>query len=88
MEEKSTQICCISKSKPEPTSISWFKEDKELVSTTNESSLCYQLINVSRNDTGNYTCSSQNEIGNSSQKMAVVILCKNFNLLKDDPHLF
>lgn len=51
----------------------------ELVTTKGESSLCYSKSNVSRYDTGNYTCATQNEIGNASSVTSVVILCKNYS---------
>ncbi|CAC5411926.1 DSCAML1 [Mytilus coruscus] len=60
-------------SNPNPTSISWYKGDNILVSTNSKSSLRYKMSNVSRHDTGNYTCSSQNEIGNASSDISLVI---------------
>ncbi|CAC5424669.1 unnamed protein product [Mytilus coruscus] len=73
VEGETTQLCCTSTSKPKPTSIVLYKEDNELVSTNSRFSLCYKMINVSRNDTGNYTCFSKNEIGNASSEIPLVI---------------
>lgn len=77
VESDIANICCISRSNPKSTLISWHTDDKELVSAFNNSSLCYKISNVSRFDTGNYTCSSQNEIGNASSDMSLIITCKN-----------
>ncbi|CAC5368456.1 unnamed protein product [Mytilus coruscus] len=72
-EGEFAHICCISVSNPKTTSISWHKEDTELVSTFNNSSLCYKMSNVSRHDTGNYVCSYQNEVGDSSSEILLII---------------
>lgn len=77
-EGKPGHLCCSSRSNPKPSSISWFKEDKKIVSSNSESEMCYRMNNVSRHDTGNYTCYSQNKIGNASKEISVVISCKTY----------
>lgn len=60
-------------SSPKPTLISWYKEEKELISEYNKSSLCYTISNVSRYDAGNYTCCSENEIGEASSEILLTV---------------
>lgn len=78
MEGEEPHLCCISKSNPKPTSISWYKKEEKIVSSKSESVVCYTMAGVSRNDTGNYTCSSQNMIGSESSTISIVVSCKNF----------
>ncbi|CAC5368461.1 unnamed protein product [Mytilus coruscus] len=73
VEGETTNICCVAWSNPKLTLISWHKGDKELVSAFNNSLLCYKMSNVSRHDTGNYVCSSQNEIGEAFSETSLII---------------
>ncbi|CAC5417636.1 unnamed protein product [Mytilus coruscus] len=73
VEGEMTHICCMPRSNPKPTSINWYNEEVKLVSNYNASSLCFKISNVSRLDSGNYTCSSKNEIGNASSEIVLII---------------
>ncbi|CAG2201491.1 unnamed protein product [Mytilus edulis] len=77
VEGEFARICCTSVSNPRPTFISWHKENTKLVSTFKNSSLCYKMSNVSRLDTGNYVCSTRNEIGNASSEISLIISSEN-----------
>lgn len=87
MEGEEHHLCCISKSNPKPTTIAWSKEEENIFSSNSESVLCYTMTGVSRNDTGNYTCSSQNEIGNESSTVSIVVSCNNF-IFQNLIHIF
>ncbi|CAC5411923.1 unnamed protein product [Mytilus coruscus] len=73
VEGETAHMCCTSWSNPKPTLISWNKDDKELVSSYHNFSLCYTMSNVSRNDIGNYVCSSKNELGDVSSEISLII---------------
>lgn len=69
---------CTTRSNPEATSISLYKDNKKLRLTTSKSSLRFTMSKVSRYDSGKYRCSAQNEIGNTSSEISIVISCKIF----------
>ncbi|CAC5368458.1 unnamed protein product [Mytilus coruscus] len=77
VEGETVDLYCATRNNHTTTSISWYAGNKKLISTS-ESSLNYKMSNVSRFDTGNYTCSVQNEIGNTSSGISLVISCKTF----------
>ncbi|VDI64121.1 Hypothetical predicted protein [Mytilus galloprovincialis] len=72
-EGETMHLDCTTRSNPKATSISWYQDNKKLRLTTSKSSLRLTMSKVSRYDSGKYRCSAQNEIGNTSSEISIVI---------------
>ena len=82
--QENVTFSCNVTGNPRP-SISW-KKDGNLL-TTNSSHLfqsngtILQIINLTRGDTGNYTCIANNTLGNNSLTEELIVLCKYIQIL-------
>lgn len=68
---------------PQPSFI-WYKNGKEINTTyasTSSHSSQIMLRNISTIDAGNYTCFSQNIVGNvTSKSITIIVYCKFINV--------
>ncbi|CAC5361919.1 DSCAM [Mytilus coruscus] len=70
-EGSKKKLCCEINSNPNVMFMLWYKDFKTRIKNT--SSLCLVLEQVTRQDSGNYTCLAGNEIGNGSSTTSLVV---------------
>ncbi|VDI48726.1 Hypothetical predicted protein [Mytilus galloprovincialis] len=70
-ERTNTKLCCEIDSNPNISFIFWSKDYKTIIDDAESS--CLFLKNVTRQDSGNYTCLAGNEIGNGSDERSLIV---------------
>ncbi|CAC5405148.1 unnamed protein product [Mytilus coruscus] len=70
-EGNSTMLCCEIDSNPNISFILWSKDKKTMIDDAD--SYCLVFENLTRHDSGNYTCLSGNEIGNGSFETSLIV---------------
>lgn len=73
-EGQSVTLCCSSDSRPLTTEMWWDMESRILSSDDDTNVLCHKIINISREDSGSYKCSAENEIGIVNDEVIITVL--------------
>ncbi|CAC5377810.1 HMCN [Mytilus coruscus] len=73
-EGQSVTLCCSSYSRPLTTEMWWDMESRILSSDDDTNVLCHKIINISREDSGSYKCSAENEIGIVNDEVIITVL--------------
>ncbi|CAC5361915.1 unnamed protein product [Mytilus coruscus] len=93
-EGSKKKLCCEIDSNPNVIFMFWYKDVKTRIK--NNSSLCLVLEEVTRQDSGNYTCLAGNEIGNGSSTASLVVFYpptvyveyNNFSIYKNKRYVY
>ncbi|CAC5379150.1 unnamed protein product [Mytilus coruscus] len=94
VEGSKKKLCCEIDSNPNVIFMFWYKDFKTRIK--NISSLCLVLEEVTRQDSGNYTCLAGNEIGNGSSTASLVVFYpptvyveyNNFSIYKNKRYVY
>ncbi|XP_076088386.1 uncharacterized protein LOC143058811 [Mytilus galloprovincialis] len=74
IEGQSVTLCCSSESRP-PTLELWWNMGRRLLSSKYDTNvLCHKIINISREDSGSYSCFAENEIGTIHDEVIITVL--------------
>lgn len=68
-------ICCDVQSNP-PVVFTWLLKNNANFEKLNGSNNCFVFTSFNRNDSGNYTCLAENDMGKSISSTELKILCK------------
>ena len=74
-ESSDISLQCNADANPEVKKYTWQKHDRVLANVS-----VYNVTKIDRAQTGEYTCSGYNELGDSSYKINISVLCRYNNL--------
>ncbi|XP_071148727.1 uncharacterized protein [Mytilus edulis] len=74
IEGQSVKICCSSESRPSTIEMWLVMEGRPMYVKDNTDVICHEITSTSREDSGNYKCFAENEIGIDDNEVNVTVL--------------